>query len=81
MQIAADDQDFELAARLRDQLIDLRTIQEQNSSSLMGDLDVVSIASHDGVSGVQVLFVRSGKQVGQEFILPKTPNKRVLIRL
>ena len=75
MQIAADDQDFELAARLRDQLIDLRTIQEQNSSSLMGDLDVVSIASQDGVSGVQVLFVRSGKQVGQEFILPKNSKQ------
>ncbi len=75
MQIAADNQDFELAAKLRDQLIDLRTIQEQHSSSLMGDLDVVSIATQDGVSGVQVLFVRAGKQVGQEFILPKNSKQ------
>jgi len=71
MQIASENLDFELAAKYRDQLIGLRTIQEQHSSNTMGNMDVVSIAQQDLVFGIEVLFVRNGKQVGQGFILPK----------
>ncbi|BBB22641.1 excinuclease ABC subunit C [Abyssogena phaseoliformis symbiont OG214] len=76
MQFASQNLEFELAARLRDQLIDLRTIQEQHTSSASNDLDVVSIAQQDGVSGIEVLFIRSGKQIGQVFILPKNSNNQ-----
>nr|BAW82193.1 excinuclease ABC subunit C [Calyptogena nautilei symbiont] len=76
MQLASQNLEFELAARLRDQLIDLRTIQEQHASSASNDLDVVSIVQQDGVSGVEVLFIRSGKQIGQVFILPKNSNNQ-----
>jgi excinuclease ABC subunit C len=74
MQIASVNQEFELAARLRDQLIDLRKIQEQHSSSSTADMDVISAFQQDGVNAIEVLFIRSGKQVGQEFILPKNSN-------
>ncbi len=71
MQQASIDLDFELAAHYRDQLIGLRTIQEQHTSQSMGDMDVVSIVEKDGIHAVEVLFVRSGKQIGQDCIFPK----------
>lgn len=71
MQQASIDLDFELAAHYRDQLIGLRTIQEQHTSQSMSDMDVVSIVEKDGVHAVEVMFVRSGKQIGQECIFPK----------
>lgn len=74
MQMAAQEQDFELAARLRDQLIDLRKIQEQHASSSIANLDVIAVTQQDGVNAIEVLFVRAGKQVGQDFILPKNSN-------
>lgn len=71
MQIASQDLDFELAAYYRDQMIALRTIQEQHSSQTMNDMDVISIVEKDGVFAVEVLFIRSGRQVGQDCIFPK----------
>ena len=76
MQIASIDQDFELAARMRDQLIDLRKIQEQHASSSTADLDVIAVYQQDGVNAIEVLFIRAGRQVGQEFILPKNSSNR-----
>lgn len=82
MQQASVDLDFELAAHYRDQLIGLRTIQEQHASQSMDDMDVVSIVEKEGVYAVEVLFVRSGKQIGQECLFPKhakgKPSKEVL---
>ena len=82
MQQASVDLDFELAAHYRDQLIGLRTIQEQHTSQSMDDMDVVSIVEKEGVHAVEVLFVRSGKQIGQECLFPKhakgKPSKEVL---
>ena len=82
MQQASIDLDFELAAHYRDQLIGLRTIQEQHTSQSMGDMDVVSIVEKEGIHAVEVLFVRSGKQIGQDCIFPKhaksKPSKEVL---
>lgn len=71
MQSASKIQDFELAAHLRDQMIGLRTIQEQHSSQTLGDMDVISIATQDGFHAIEVLFVRSGKHIGQTCIFPK----------
>ena len=76
MQKASKDLDFELAAHYRDQLIALRTIQEQHSSRSMEDMDVVGIAQKDGLHAVEVLFIRSGKQIGNECIFPKNTKFR-----
>lgn len=71
MQAASKNLDFELAAHYRDQLIGLRTIQEQHSAKTMDNMDVISVAQKDATCAVEVIFVRSGKQVGQECIFPK----------
>ncbi len=55
---------------------------EQHSSQSMGNIDVISIATQNDIHVVEVLFVRSGKQIGQECIFPKhakgKDNKEVL---
>ncbi|MBE8190495.1 MAG: excinuclease ABC subunit UvrC, partial [Candidatus Thioglobus sp.] len=71
MQQASKNLDFELATHYRDQLIALRSIQEQHASNSVSDLDVISVSEEGGVHGIEVLFIRSGKQIGQEFIVPK----------
>ncbi|MCH9645488.1 MAG: excinuclease ABC subunit UvrC [Proteobacteria bacterium] len=78
MQIASAGQEFELAARLRDQLIDLRKIQERHASNSTADMDVIAVYQQDGVNAIEVLFIRSGKQVGQEFILPKNSSHQAV---
>ena len=78
MQAAAQNKNYELAAHLRDQMIGLRTIQEQHSSQTLGDMDVVSITTQEGAHAVEVLFVRSGKQIGQECIFPKHSKGKAL---
>lgn len=71
MQNASKTQDFELAAHYRDQLIELRIIQEQHASQSMSDMDVISIAEQDGVYALEVLFIRAGRQIGQDCLFPK----------
>ena len=71
MKNASIDLDFELAAKYRDQLIGLRTIQERHSSQFSSDMDVVCIATDANVHCIQVVFVRGGKQVGSESFFPK----------
>ena len=63
--------DFEAAAKYRDQLIGLRTIQERHGSQFSSDMDVVSIATEAEVHCIEVVFVRGGRQVGSESFFPK----------
>ncbi|MCS5590956.1 MAG: excinuclease ABC subunit UvrC [Gammaproteobacteria bacterium] len=68
---ASTDLDFEVAANYRDQLIGLRTIQEQHGSQFSSDMDVIYVAEKSNKHCVEVLFVRSGKQIGSESFFPK----------
>ncbi|MDA9766968.1 excinuclease ABC subunit UvrC [Candidatus Thioglobus sp.] len=63
--------DFEAAAKYRDQLIGLRTIQERHGSQFSSDMDVVSIVNDADIHCIEVVFVRGGKQVGNETFFPK----------
>jgi len=63
--------DFEAAAKYRDQLIGLRTIQERHGSQFSSDMDVVSIVNEAETHCIEVVFVRSGRQVGSESFFPK----------
>jgi len=63
--------DFETAAKYRDQLIGLRTIQEQHGSQFSSDMDVVSIVNDADTHCIELVFVRGGKQVGSESFFPK----------
>ncbi|MBM3213353.1 excinuclease ABC subunit UvrC [Candidatus Poribacteria bacterium] len=65
---AARSLDFEAAARLRDQIRDIRQATElQRLDSAAGqDYDVIGTAIRDGLACAQVLMVRDGKLVERE---------------
>ena len=71
MKEASINLDFEAAAKYRDQLIGLRTIQERHGSQFSSDMDVVSIVNDADTHCIEVVFVRGGKQVGSETFFPK----------
>ncbi|MGC5617058.1 excinuclease ABC subunit UvrC [Georgenia sp. Z1491] len=67
MRAAAADQDFERAARLRDDAAALRRVVEQNAVVLPDgtDADVFGLASDELQAAVQVFHVRGGRIRGQ----------------
>jgi len=71
MKDASTNLDFEAAAKYRDQLIGLRTIQERHGSQFSSDMDVVSIVNDADTHCIELVFVRGGKQVGSETFFPK----------
>jgi len=71
MKQASINLDFEAAANYRDQLIGLRTIQERHGSQFSSDMDVISITQESNIHCIEVIFVRSGKQIGNESFFPK----------
>lgn len=74
MESAAERLEFEEAAKLRDRIAALRTIQErQYITGERGDLDVVACASEGGITCVQVFFFRSGHNLGNKTFFPKAP--------
>ena len=74
MKDASVNLDFETAAKYRDQLIGLRTIQERHGSQFSSDMDVVSIVNDADTHCIELVFVRGGKQVGSETFFPKNVN-------
>ncbi len=72
MQRLADAKEFEKAARVRDQIRDLRTIQErQYVSGGKGDVDVIAMCSDAGIVSIQVVFIRDGRVLGNKNYYPK----------
>ena len=71
MEAAAEALDFETAARYRDQIAQLRRVQErQYVSGEGGDLDVVAGASRAGTACVQVFYIRGGRNLGNRTFFP-----------
>lgn len=72
MQAAADELDFERAAKYRDQIARLRRVQEQQYvHGEEGDVDLFALEENAGVCCVQALFVRGGRILGQRTWFPK----------
>jgi excinuclease ABC subunit C len=71
MTLAADNLEFEHAARLRDQIQAVDTlIQRQKVLSLRGgNQDVVALVADQGQMAVQMFFIRNGKLIGQEHFM------------
>ena len=70
MEAAAESYNFELAARLRDQLLAVQKIAEkQNIITGAGDQDALGMARSELGVCVQVFFIRSGKMIGREHFL------------
>ena len=67
MEEAAEDYNFEEAARLRDQLHAVDRLNEQQKAVTSGgDQDAIALASDDTGTCLQIFFVRSGKLVGRD---------------
>lgn len=75
MEKASSELRFEDAARLRDQIQNLRKIQEQQSVSgnIFDDLDIIGTAIRNGIASVHVLFIRQGKVLGSRNYFPSMP--------
>jgi excinuclease ABC subunit C len=72
MQRAADALDYERAAQFRDQISNLRKVQEhQYISTEGGDFDIIACCSANGMSCVQVIFIRGGLNLGSKTWFPK----------
>jgi excinuclease ABC subunit C len=77
MKTSATSQDYELAAKFRDQLINVRKVieRQQMVSSDKEDLDAVSVAENDLEAAIQVFFVRRGRITGRKgFIVDKVED-------
>ena len=70
MEIAAENLNFETAARLRDILFAVKKIAEkQKIVTDAGNLDAIGLAKKNSEVCAQIFFVREGKVVGRENFL------------
>lgn len=78
MEKHARELEFEDAARIRDQLLALRKVQESQSVSgdLMQDMDVVAHAIEEDTACVHVLFIRQGRVFGTRSYFPKYSGEK-----
>ena len=72
MEAAAERQDFELAAILRDRLRALTFIQGSQAINAegLGDADIFAMACKNGVIGIQAFFIRGGQNWGHRSFFP-----------
>jgi excinuclease ABC subunit C len=82
---AAAQQDYELAAVLRDRLKALTAIQGSqaiNAETDSIDADVIALAVRDGVACVQIFFIRGGQNWGHRAVFPshvgEVPDAEIL---
>jgi len=75
MEEAAERLEFESAAKLRDQLANLKTIQAQQivTADDHHDADVIAVAAGSGEYCVALMFVRGGRSLGSTTFFPKAP--------
>ena len=72
MDTAASGLDFEHAAKFRDQIAQLRRVQElQYVHVAEGDVDVFALAEEGAVACVQALYIRDGRMLGQRTWFPR----------
>jgi excinuclease ABC subunit C len=71
MEASSEAQEYELAARYRDQIQALRRVQErQYVSGTHGDIDVIAAAARDGAAVVELIVIRNGQSLGSRSIFP-----------
>ncbi len=72
MQRAADRLEYERAAQYRDQISNLRKVQEhQYMSGEGGDFDIIACVIAEGMACVQVVFIRGGLNLGSKAWFPR----------
>jgi excinuclease ABC subunit C len=75
MEKAAERLEFEDAARLRDQLANLKAVQAQQivTAGTDHDADVISVAAGNGEFCVALMFIRGGRSLGSTTFFPRAP--------
>ena len=82
MDHAAQKLDYEKAAVHRDQIVNLRRLQEkQYVSNEKGDLDVIAIEYEQGVACIQIFFIRDGLNLGNKSFFPKNTRHQTISEL
>lgn len=77
MECAAQELDYEAAARLRDQISALREIQQkQVITTGQGNVDIIGLAQQNTVYGLYVMNVRHGRLLGGKAYFPEVPFKQ-----
>lgn len=72
MESASETQNYEKAAVFRDQIANLKRVQEkQYISGEQGNIDVVACVESKGAACVQVFFIRDGRNLGNKYYFPK----------
>jgi excinuclease ABC subunit C len=73
MEHSSENLEFEQAARHRDQIADIRRVQEQQviATGPDADLDAVAVAQEKGQCCVVVLMVRGGRVLGSRSFFPR----------
>jgi len=75
MEQSAADLQFERAARLRDQIKNLKAVnQSQYVENGKGDIDVVACVQNGGLNCIQIFFVRNGINLGNKSFFPAAPD-------
>lgn len=76
METAATALNFEAAAVYRDQIAELRQIQQrQHVENADGDADVIACAARGGTACVQVFVFRDGRLLGNRAFFPRLPEE------
>ena len=75
MESAAERLNFEEAARVRDQLANLKAVQAQQivTADIDHDADVIAIATANGEYCIALMFVRGGRSLGSTTFFPRAP--------
>lgn len=72
MELASDRHEYEAAASLRDRITALRDIQKQQIITVDGgDADVIALVRDGESTGVAVVFIRGGRNLGSKVLYPK----------
>src|SRR5690606_20738201 len=74
MEQASEALEFEKAAQFRDQIAALRKTQERNSvTGAQQELDVIGMARGNGMTTIQMMFIRDNHLQGSRSYFPKVP--------
>ena len=77
MEEASEAMEFEKAAKYRDQVRAIESVQQrQNIVANEGDFDVVGLARDGSHAGLEVFYIRYGRMVGKEnFSIPESESE------
>ena len=75
MEQASMSLNFELAAKVRDQIAILRQMQEQQFvAGNLGEIDIIGFQQQNGICAIHLLMVRDHKVLGSKTYFPKVPK-------